>query len=98
MKLDAAGREYVTWPITGAPSDAAAVEFSFDSEATWHAATWNTDKTAATLLIAGPDATPPAAGQVTLAVGRHLVVGRLTDTPEVVIRASQAVIDVARQT
>lgn len=98
MKLDAAGREYITWPITGAPADAAAVEFSFDAEATWHAATWNDDKTAATLLIAGPGVTPAAAGQVTLAVGRHSVVGRLTDTPEVIVRVSSHAIDVTQQT
>jgi len=93
VRIDRAGREYVSWPITAAPSDAAALEFTFDDETTWHAATWNGDKTAATLLIAGPDITS-VDGQVTLPVGRYVAKARLVDNPETVVRTSPAAIEV----
>lgn len=93
MRLDRRGQEYAHFPVTGAPANAAALEVSFDSGATWQVTTWNTDKTVASILVAGPSLTAPAG--VVLPLGRTQPLLRLTDTPEVVIRTTGGSIDVS---
>lgn len=91
MRLPVNGREYVTWPITGAP-EGASFEVRFTSGTTvgeWMA--MESVDTGARVLVAGPDADPGDA--VVLPEGRTHVQIRLTDNPEVVVRDA-SVIDV----
>ncbi|WP_402465835.1 hypothetical protein [Isoptericola aurantiacus] len=86
MRIDRRGREEVFWDLTDAP--AGAVEVTFDGQ-TWTAM----DRTGDTVsvLVAGPDATDPAA--VVLDEGRHFALLRATAAPEVLVR-SAGVIDI----
>ena len=93
MKLSRAATEYVHVDITGAPFDAAPLEMSFDRGASWHPTVWNNEMTTISLLVAGPDST--ALGDVVLSLGRHPVSVRLPDDPEVVVRNTHGVIEVA---
>lgn len=92
MKIDPSGVEYVHIPVTGTPFDANTLSVTFDGGLTWHDTTWNDNKTVATILVGGPDA--PPGDHVVLARGRHTVKARLSDTPEVVIRNTNSIIDV----
>ncbi len=83
MRLEAAGREYAKWILSGAPTGAV-LEVTFDDGVTWHPTTRTADKVS--VLVAGPTATANPAGTVVLAVGTHAAMVRLADTPEVVIR------------
>ncbi len=83
MRMDAAGREYAKWVLTGAPAGAA-LEVSFDDGVTWHPTTRTADTVS--VLVAGPEPTDNPVGTVVLPVGVHTAMVRLADTPEVVIR------------
>ncbi len=93
MRLDRDSREYVRWPVTGAPTGAV-FEMQFTSPAGVESAWVPAETVSATeirKLLAGPDADPGTA--YVLAAGRTHVKFRLTDTPEIVPR-SGSVIDV----
>ncbi len=92
MNLHPEATEYAHIPMTGVPADAAPLEVSFDGGTTWNAATWNTDKTEATILVSGPLGT---GGGVTLASGRNSVHVRLVDTPERIIRRTGGYVEVS---
>jgi hypothetical protein len=81
--MDAAGREYLKWVLSGAPAGAV-LEVSFDDGVTWYPTTRTADTVS--VLVAGPAAEANPAGTVVLAVGVHTAMVRLADTPEVVIR------------
>lgn len=93
MKLHRASTEYVHVDIDGAPFDAAPLEMSFDNGGSWYPTQWNSEMTTISILIAGPDSS--ALGDVVLPAGRHPVMVRLTDTPEVVVRSTNGVIEVS---
>jgi len=93
VKLDRRGQEFCSFPVTGVPADANALEVSFDDGLTWTPMTWNADETAVLVLVAGPDMPDPAG--VVLPAGRHVPLVRLVDTPETVIRSTGGSIDVA---
>lgn len=93
MKLDPADIEYAYIPATGAPLDAAELDVSFDGGATWHPATWNDDKSLASILVGGPDSAG-SGDQVRLPLGENRLLGRLIDTPEVIIRSVRGTITV----
>ncbi len=82
-RMNAAGREYLSWILSGAPTGAA-LEVTFDDGVTWHPTTRTADTVS--VLVAGPTATTNPAGTVVLPVGTHTAMVRLADTPEVVIR------------
>lgn len=92
MRIRRWGREYVYWPVSGVPFDAADLELSFDDGVTWHTAEWNDLKDSARLFVGGPESDPGP--QIVLGIGRHDVIARLADTPEVIIRDSDAQIEV----
>jgi len=92
VKLNRAGQEYARFPATGAPSDAAPLEVSFDG-GPWSPMVWASDKSYASVLVSGPDVSNPTG--VVLKVGRNVPAVRMSDTPEVVIRSTGGSIDVA---
>jgi hypothetical protein len=77
------GREYITWPITGA-DPGTALEASTGGD--WFPLERPTTTTAR-ILAAGPEATGNPPGTLVLAIGRNRVTIRATDTPELVIRS-----------
>lgn len=89
LTLRPTGVEYVHWTVTGLPDPpAVAVDASIDGGTSWHEAIVN--GTDVSLLVAGPTAvTPdPAAVVVTAGTGSRELLLRVTDTPEVIIRAA----------
>lgn len=91
MNLPPAGREFVTWPVlAGLPEDVTAVELSVDDGATW--ATVDVIDGNVRALLAGPDVEDNPDGTVVIPAGRTVVLVRLIDDPEVVIRAAGSIV------
>jgi hypothetical protein len=86
MDLSRDAREYVKWPVSGAP-DGASLEVQFGDSA-WAPAE-STSPTQVRVLIAGPDADPGSA--VVLPLGLSTVRFRLVDNPEIVVRGGGSI-------
>lgn len=98
MRLNPAGVEYARWDVEGLPTTPPAMEASFDGGTTWTETVYDESPVVgsaaiASLLVAGPEAADPG-DAVVLALGRNLLLTRLVDNPEVIIRASPGFIDV----
>lgn len=93
VRIPAAGREYLTWDLTGLPAGVTSgLDVTFDDGATWHPAEIVDGD--ARLLVAGPDATGNPPGTVALTTtGRLRPQMRLVDNPEIVIRGA-GIVDV----
>lgn len=95
MRLARDSVEFAHWTITGLP-DTATPTPDVWLAGDWRRAEWveaTGPERTARVLVAGPDATPPA-GAVVLPVGRTVPRVRLTDTPEAIVRDSTAAIEV----
>lgn len=110
LNLDAAGREYIKFPVTSLPVIGGPMEINFPPALTWVAMEWVTQNavtgawsvwdgvtglpTHARILVSGPNA--PAGASVVLAAGTSTTPKlRLTSAPEVIVRTSLAVIVVS---
>ena len=92
MKIDRRGQEYVHLKITGAPTDAATPEVTFNGTS-WHPLVWDgPDKASVSILVAGPDM--PAPSGVVLPLGSYLPVVRLVDNPETLIREAAGTVEI----
>lgn len=87
MNLDPTGREYVHWPVSGAPDDTLVFEAQFTSGTT--VSDWlpveTVSATEARALVAGPSADQGTA-IYQLPAGRTRVKIRAVDTPEIIVR------------
>lgn len=96
MQLNPAGREYVSFPVTGLPTVVGDLDVTFNDGSTWTTCTWigtGTERTAK-LLVAGPDAAANPTGTAVLTLGRNYPKTRLIDNPEIIIKDSNGVITV----